>query len=154
MKRGWQCTGTVFAILFAIWAQQAWQLSLTDALGPGPGFFPFVLALLGVVLSVVVVVQAGSAVAASAPSGEPLVPRGAALRSVLILLGALVGVAFLLEPLGFRLTIAIFCLVLLPALGARNRYVIGAFAAAASFGVYLLFSDLLKVPLPTGLLDF
>ena len=32
MKRGWQCTGIVFAIVFAAWAYEAWKLSLTDAL--------------------------------------------------------------------------------------------------------------------------
>lgn len=150
MKRGWQCTGTVFAILFAAWAYQAWKLSLTDALGPGPGFFPFFLALSGVVLAVLLVLRADDAT-----QGEPgadLLPRGAALRAVVILFAALVGVALLLEPLGFRLTVALFCLVLLPALGARNLVVIGVFAAAASFGVYALFSNLLKVPLPVGLL--
>ena len=155
MKRGWQCTGAVFAALFALWAQQAWQLPLTDVLGPGPGFFPFYLAVLGVGLAVALMLQAGKVTASGDPAQphEPLLPRGAALRSVTLLFAALVGVALLLEPLGFRLTVALFCLLLLPTLGAHNRLVIAVFAAAASFGVYALFSDLLKVPLPVGLLD-
>jgi putative tricarboxylic transport membrane protein len=152
MKRGWQFTGTVFAIVFAIWAHQAWRLSLTDALGPGPGFFPFFLALSGVALAVVLVLQAGSAFEGDPQASQRLLPRGAALRSVVVLLAALAGVALLLEPLGFRLVVALFCLVLLPALGARNYLVVVIFAVAASFGVYSLFSDLLKVPLPIGLL--
>lgn len=152
MKRGWQCTGAVFAILFAAWAYQAWKLSLTDALGPGPGFFPFFLALSGVVLAVLLVRQAGDAAPAEEEARARLLPRGAALRAVLVLLAALVGVAVLLEPLGFRLTVALFCLLLLPALGTRNKLVIAVFALAASFGVHALFSDLLKVPLPVGLL--
>lgn len=152
MKRGWQFTGAAFAILFAAWAQQSWTLSLTDALGPGPGFFPFVLSLAGAALAIALAVRAGSIEHGSTPSGQPLFPRGRALRTVLVALVALIAVAFLLEPLGFRLTVAAFCLVLLPALGARNRLVVAAFAAAASFGVYSLFADLLKVPLPVGLL--
>jgi hypothetical protein len=48
--------------------------------------------------------------------------------------------------------VAAFCLVVLPALGARNVFVIILFAAAASFGVHALFSDLLKVSLPVGAL--
>jgi putative tricarboxylic transport membrane protein len=152
MKRGWQCTGTVFAILFAAWAQQSWSLSLTDALGPGPGFFPFVLALLGVVLSVALVLRAGHASGSDTPPAENLLPSRTALRSVLVVTAALTGVTFALEPLGYRLTVAAFCLVLLPTLGARNILVVGAFVVAASIGVYALFSDLLKVPLPIGLL--
>jgi putative tricarboxylic transport membrane protein len=152
MKRGWQCTGIVFAIVFAAWAYEAWKLSLTDALGPGPGFFPFILALSGVVLAVIVALQTQSAAAGEADAEAPLLPRGAALRRVVILLAALVGVAVLLDPLGFRLTVALFCLALLPALGARNYAVVAVFAAAASFGIHALFSDLLKVPLPVGLL--
>jgi putative tricarboxylic transport membrane protein len=152
MKRGWQCTGTAFAILFAVWAQQSWTLSLTDALGPGPGFFPFVLSLIGAALAIALAMRAGSIEDVSAPSGQPLFPRGRSLRTVLLVLAALAAVAFLLEPLGFRLTVAAFCLVLLPTLGARNRLVVAAFAAAASFGVYSIFADLLKVPLPVGVL--
>ena len=150
MKRGWQYSGIAFAVLFALWAQQAWTLSLTDALGPGPGFFPFFLALIGMVLAVIVVWRAGHIVD-PASSAEPVLPRGRALRTVCVLLTALVLVAVLLDVIGFRATIAAFCLVLLPVLGARNPWVIGTFAAAASFGVYALFSDLLKVPLPTGI---
>lgn len=152
MKRGWQYTGTVFAILFAVWAYQAWRLSLTDALGPGPGFFPFFLALGGVALAIALVRQAGSMFEGDPQASQRLLPRGAALGRVAILLGALAGVALLLEPLGFRLVVAMFCLLLLPALGARNYLVVVIFAAAASVGVYALFSDLLKVPLPIGLL--
>jgi putative tricarboxylic transport membrane protein len=152
MKRGWQYTGMIFALLFAVWAQQAWHLSLTDPLGPGPGFFPFFLAVLGAILAIALVLQAGSAAENGERAAQHLLPQGAALRTVTVLLAALVGVAMLLEPLGFRLTMGLFCLVLLPALGARNVLVIAAFCAAASFGVYALFSDLLKVPLPIGLL--
>ena len=152
MKRGWQCTGTAFAILFAAWAQQAWSLSLTDALGPGPGFFPFVLALLGVALSVALALRAGHLSGSDAAEAQNLLPGRSALRSVLIVAAALAVVTVALEPLGYRLTLAAFCLVLLPTLGARNIFVVGIFAAVASFGVYALFSDLLKVPLPVGLL--
>ncbi len=152
MKRAWQCTGTAFAILFAAWAQQSWMLSLTDALGPGPGFFPFVLSLAGVALAMALALRAGSVEHDSAPPLQPLFPRGRALRTVLVVLAALCAVAILLEPLGFRLSVAAFCLALLPALGARNRVVVAVFIAAASFGVYGLFADVLKVPLPIGLL--
>ena len=144
-------------MLFALWAHQSWRLSLTDALGPGPGFFPFWLSLIGVALSIALIARTRRNPAAHAPAaltgGDSVLPRGAALRQILIILGALAGVALLLETLGFRLVMAVFCLLVLPALGARNWLVIAIFAAAASIGVNAVFSDLLKVPLPVGVFE-
>ena len=152
MKRGWQYAGAAFAILFALWAQQAWKLSLTDTLGPGPGFFPFILALLGLLLALLLVFRADAVTRQSEHAFDPVLPARGARFPVGVLLGSLIAVALLLEPLGYRLTVAAFSVVVLPALGARNFVVIGLFAAAASFGVYAVFSDLLKVPLPSGVL--
>ena len=48
-------TGAMLAFcLFALW--QSLLLSLTDRLGPGPGFFPFWLALIGIFIVLVVLV--------------------------------------------------------------------------------------------------
>jgi len=152
VKRAWQTAAAAFAVLFLVWAQQSWSLSLTDALGPGPGFFPFWLALLGAGLSIALIVQFQRSPPTDAPTEMRVLPQGAAVRPVCTLLGALIGVAVLLEPLGFRLCVAAFCLIVLPAMGARNWLVIITFALVASFGIHALFSDLLKVPLPIGLL--
>ena len=144
-------------MLFALWAHQSWRLSLTDALGPGPGFFPFWLSLIGFALSVALIVRTRRNPDVHAPAafagGESVLPRGAASRQILVILGALAGVALLLETLGFRLVMAVFCLLVLPALGARNWLIIVIFAAAASIGVHAVFSDLLKVPLPVGVFE-
>ncbi len=152
MKRAWQITAATFAVLFVLWAQQSWRLSLTDALGPGPGFFPFWLSLIGAALSVALIVSLQREAQPNETAFATILPRGTAVRPVLTLLGALIGVAALLEPLGFPLTVLAFCLIVLPAIGARNWVVIAIFALAASFGILSLFSDLLKVPLPMGLL--
>ena len=50
----------VLACLFAVFATATWLAhgyALKDALGPGPGFFPFWLGLIGAVLSLVLLVQ-------------------------------------------------------------------------------------------------
>jgi putative tricarboxylic transport membrane protein len=123
--------------------------SLTDALGPGPGFFPFWLSLIGAGLTLAILVQD---VRSPDTSGEPLLPdRPAMLRGAGVLI-ALALVAALLEPLGFRLTMLVFIAGLLFWLGARSPTAIALTAAAGSFGVFHVFYYWLKVPLPIGAL--
>ena len=56
--------------------------------------------------------------------------------------------AALLEAIGFRVAMLGLLPYLLLVLGARNSLAIGLFSLAGSFGVYHVFSGLLKVPLP------
>ena len=51
MKRGWQVAVDALLAVFAFFAYESLQLSLRDALGPGPGFFPFWLGVAGAVLA-------------------------------------------------------------------------------------------------------
>ena len=150
MRRAWQIASLVSLTLAALSAWYARGLSLTDALGPGPGFFPFWLALVGGGLALVLLVQATRGTA-PLPAG-PLVPDGPALRRVGLIVVALTGVAVMLEPLGFRLVTAVFLVVLLVALGIRRWWVTAVFALLGSFGVFHVFYHWLKVPLPIGLL--
>jgi putative tricarboxylic transport membrane protein len=123
--------------------------SLVDALGPGPGFFPFWLSLIGAALTVAVLIQN-----ARSPDGATLsiLPnRQAALQAGAVLV-ALMLAAALLEPLGFRLTMLVFIAGLLLVLGARSPSAILLTALAGSFGVFHVFFYWLKVPLPIGAL--
>ena len=65
-------TGVMLAFcLFAAW--QSWLLPLTDRLGPGPGFFPFWMALIGIALAIgllVVTVATPATAPAEAPDGD------------------------------------------------------------------------------------
>jgi putative tricarboxylic transport membrane protein len=123
--------------------------SLIDALGPGPGFFPFWLSLIGLLLTIAILVETwrdpNLASASILPGREAAVQCG-------IVLATLVAAAVLFEPLGFRLTMLFFIAGLLPALGARSPIAIAATAVAGSFGVFHVFLYWLKVPLPTGAL--
>jgi putative tricarboxylic transport membrane protein len=123
--------------------------SLMDALGPGPGFFPFWLSVLGTALTVAILIE--TARSRDGGSGS-ILPSGQAawqVGGVLIALGA---AAALLEPLGFRLTMLLFIAGLLFALGARSPFAIVLTALAGSFGVFHVFFYWLKVPLPIGAL--
>ena len=152
MQRAWKIAGAAFAVVCAYWAYESWQLSLQDALGPGPGFFPFCLSLAGVLLSVMLILQ-GRPAATGTDEEQALLPPGDALRKVILVLVALSAVTALLDVIGYRIAVTIFSAVLLYLLGARSWWVIVVFALASGFGVHALFSDLLKVPLPVGYFD-
>ena len=125
--------------------------SLRDALGPGAGFFPFWLGALGLVLSLVLLVQSSRG-GSIAEAPQALLPRGEGAWRAAALLAGLVAAALLLQPLGFRLTMLVFSMGLLLALGVRRPVAIAVFALASSFGLFHVFYYWLQVPLPIGLL--
>jgi putative tricarboxylic transport membrane protein len=121
--------------------------SLFDALGPGPGFFPFWLSVVGVVLTIGILIE--DARTEFAEEGT-ILPRGAAAWQAAAVLLALAATAVLLEPLGFRVTMLLFTGALLLVLGARSIATVALVSIAGSFGVFHLFYHWLKVPLPVG----
>jgi putative tricarboxylic transport membrane protein len=152
MRRGWVLAAAALFVASVVWAWQSLQLSLFDRLGPGPGFFPFWLSLIGAVLSAVVLVQTRAG--ATEAEGEPILPRGVAAVRVIAILVALAIVASLMTLLGFRVAMALFAGGLLWALGERRWWAIGLFGLAGSFGLFYIFNDKLDVVLPTGVLGF
>jgi putative tricarboxylic transport membrane protein len=148
VKRGWIVASIAFLALFCVTVWESTSYALLDELGPGPGFFPLWLGVIGAVLSALLILE--TARGPADPPDMALVPdREATFRvlSVIVMMG--VGAA-LLEWLGWRLTALIVTGALLPALGARSPIAIGLFVLAASFGVFHIFYYLLKVPLPIG----
>jgi len=122
-----------------------------DALGPGPGFFPFWLSLIGLGLAAAMLAQLARGKDHADGALEVPPSRPAALQGLAVL-GAMSLAAVLLEPLGFRLTTLLFLASLLPVLGARSAPAIALCAAGGSFGVFHVFYYWLKVPLPIGAL--
>ena len=144
--RGWQAAAVAFAALFAFFAYESFQLSLTDALGPGPGFFPFWLGVLGALLALLLLVRLRLRKAEAGTDAISFDRAG--VRDVLLVLAGLTAASAVLELAGFRLAMFALLAYLLLVLGARRRLAIALFAAAGSFGVYHVFFDLLRVPLP------
>ena len=164
VRRGWQIACVCLLGIFLPALVTSLGYSLTDALGPGPGFFPFWLSLIGAVLTAVILAQvtlgAGPSadedhvsVAEPVPAENIAIARAAdrqvALQGVGVLV-ALTAAAALFEPLGYRLTMLPFIAGLLLILGARSRIAIALTALAGSFGVFHVFYHWLKVPLPIG----
>jgi putative tricarboxylic transport membrane protein len=121
--------------------------SLSDALGPGPGFFPFWLSVIGAALTVALL--ADTIRMPELPGSGLLLSRHALAQGGGVLL-ALAVAAALLEPLGFRLTMLGFIAGLLLLLGVRSLPAVTLTALAGSFGVFHVFFYWLKVPLPIG----
>jgi putative tricarboxylic transport membrane protein len=152
LKRGWQVATAALLATFALFAYESFQLSLSDTLGPGPGFFPFWLGLLGAALAVALLVHLRLN---QVDLGDAALEfdRAGVRSVVLVIVGLTVGTA-LLEVIGFRLSMLLLIAYLLVILRVRSRVAIAICAGAGSFGVFHLFFDLLKVPLPVGIFGF
>ena len=141
--RGWQAALACLLVVFAFFAFESLQLSLRDTLGPGPGFFPFWLSVAGACFSLFLLLQlARGRLAFESPVLK------FELRPVALVLAGLIVATVLLEAIGFRLAMLALLPYLLLVLGARNWLAIGLFSVGGSFGVYHVFTGLLKVPLP------
>jgi putative tricarboxylic transport membrane protein len=127
--------------------QDPWALT-------GPRLFPLIASVALIVLSLAFLVR--TFVAPDAELGEFAAREAADTEwRVPVLVGiALLAYAQLLEPVGYLLSSAAFFPVVAWILGSRSpvRDVIAG--AALSLGVYVVFTQLLAVPLPIGILGF
>ena len=150
MRRGWQVAAWTLLVICLLFSYESFQLSLSDTLGPGPGFFPFWLGVLGAVLAVALLVQLHlNRVDLGAAALEF---DRAGVRTVIQVVVALAAGSALLEIAGFRVSMLLMLGYLLFILGVRSWLAIAVFAAVGSFGVFHVFFYLLRVPLPMGIL--
>lgn len=128
------------------------DLHYYTSMGPGPGFFPFWLSVILVILSVLNFAQVTFGEQArelARASVEFMEGRGGVMRFAVIPL-ALAGTAFFLERAGYGITMFIMNVVVLWVLGARNIVTILVISVAGSFGIQYVFIHWLNVQLPTG----
>ena len=151
-KRVFQATATILILFSVLVAIESLKLSYYTTLGPGSGFFPLWLAVLLGVLSAALLFQTATG-RLRLPDEERAVSKGGAARVVLVL-AAMVLVALLLQPVGFRITIAAFMLLMLVALGRQPLWLAASVSLALPLALFELFTQLLRVPLPRGLLGF
>lgn len=132
-----------FISVYAIYG--SFGLRLWTPRGPGPGFFPFVLAIAILGMTIIWFVQSlRDPVEASSGS------TGTSMRHIVISVATLVIVAAAMEWIGFRAAILLFLLYELlvnAKLAWWKALIIGLIA---SFGGYWLFNDFLGVSLPVG----
>lgn len=144
---------SLLIIAFSTWVGfEAVHLNYYTRLGPGPGFFPFWLALLMGGLAAVWFVQLrlrplqGKAI--------DFLPGRAGFLRIAALIISVVIFGLLLERVGFPVLMFAFLLFLLVALGRQSVAVTLVVSILGSFGVYYLFSHYLNVHLPASSIEF
>lgn len=110
---------------------------------PGPGFFPWLLGLVFVLLSLVLLAHAVLAPVAVTES-----PAG--VLNVLWLLAALAVYVAILDPVGYPIATFLLVLFMLRVLEPQRWSLALVLAVFAAGGSYVLFALWLSVPLPPG----
>jgi putative tricarboxylic transport membrane protein len=120
--------------------------------GPGAGFLPFWLGAAMAILSIILLVNATREPAQA--SGRSPFPKGRAVLSILMTVGALAAFISLLETLGFLLSIALLTAFLLRVVEQEGWLMSATVAVANSAGLYVIFQMLLGVSLPKSIFGF
>jgi len=151
MSRVYQIASIVFLLGSAFVGIYSWMdLQFYTRLGPGPGFFPFWLSVIFGILSVIMFCEA--TFGRSDPMPADFYPTKTGYLRVGAIILTLIATVLMLEPLGFRLTMLLFYIFLLYVLGRQNIVVTTLVALTGSVGIFYVFVELLKVPLPVGML--
>lgn len=126
----------------------AHQLALGRPGSPGPGFFPFFLALALSIVSLVLLVRSLAVTRGQENDSHP--GKSLRRRRVVWTLLLLLGYSFGLEPLGFLLATFLLMLFLYRVVGPQRWEVAMGGAFVTVVAAYALFR-LLQVRLPAGL---
>ena len=138
------------ACLVVLW--QATALPYLSPTGPGPGFFPLWLAVIGAVLAGLIAVNARRT--PGLPAGPTEHGGRAGLLRIALAAGGLVVTIALIPVLGLILAVLVYLLFLALAIERLSLPVgIGTSVGTMAF-VYIVFARLLRVPFPTGPLGF
>ena len=145
-KPGEMVVGLCFAVIGIVFVIGAFKLTVGVPTEPKPGFFPFIDGVILIALSVLFLVQAW----------RGRVGEGSAFgnfRALAIVVVTLILYVATLESLGYVITTAVLSGVVLYVLETKPRPLV-LVSVGLALGSYLLFSRLLGVTLPPGLLTF
>ena len=126
------------------------QYDYWGANGPGPAFLPFWLGLAKAVLAAGLLVGA----LRSSEPGAAWIPRGDALRRLLLVLGATTALVVLLDVVGMVVGTLLFLVGLFRFLDRQSWPLTLAVALAVAALNFLVFTHWLRVPMPVGPFGF
>jgi putative tricarboxylic transport membrane protein len=139
--------GLALLIFGAVVLALGWHLPFGTPASPGPGMLPFLVVGLMMALAFLMLLQAGSSPPIATVQWDDL-PH--ALRVMAI---AVVAVA-LYEPVGFIITMTLMMFILLFPIERQKLLTSALVAVGMTVGAYFLIAELLKTPLPMGLLGY
>lgn len=125
-------------------AYESAKLPFGTVRNPGPGFFPWWISAVIVLLALVYLVQALTSRSSTTREGPGRIAKVAAL---LVVLSAY---TFLIEPLGYPLCTFLLVLFMLRSTDPQRWAVALGMAAITAVGSYVVFAIWLSVPLPRG----
>jgi len=138
----------VFVIL-AVWiCFEALQVPLGSFRMPGAGFFPLTL---GLALGMFAVMLLGMSLLSPAAGSTDAWPER---RDGFYLVASVVAAVWLFERAGFLLTMALFLALTTRVLGKINWLTAVVLALVGSVAAYVVFSRVLLIALPSGILPF
>jgi len=145
--------GSMITIVFGLFAvTQAAQLDYWSPFGPGSGFIPLWASIVltggGILLLIQSLLKRQAGVKPPAPDR---LRRFLAVASVAALTA---GAAVLMDYLGFSISIFLFVLLMVGAIGKHRWHVSLTTAALTAASFYVVFAVWLQVPLPKGLMGF
>lgn len=152
MTRAHQITAVILMLISAYFAWESLSMNFYTSIGPGPGFFPLFISIALGLLSVLFLI--GTTVRPREPLPADFYASRAAYLHIGAVSLALIGTIFLMERLGFRITILLFYLFIFVSFGKVRPVLAILVAMAGSLGVYYIFVKWLMVPLPVGPLGF
>ncbi len=150
MKSVDRLSGLFFILLSVILCLTTLELPGWSLESPGPVVFPLLLGLSLLILSIIFFVQSRSSPSSAFSS---LFSKGEVLR-VIYLLGAFFLCVITLEWIGF--VVSIFALMVFLLTGIGGKRIAGSifFSLISSLSIYVIFTRLLGVRLPRGVLWF
>ncbi|MFO7708400.1 MAG: tripartite tricarboxylate transporter TctB family protein [Desulfobacterales bacterium] len=152
MKRPYQLLALILFLLSLLIAYESLQLKYYTSLGPGPGFFPFWLSLALAVLAIAMFIQATFKKAPPRPID--FVDTRLGYMRACAMCAAWIWATFMLERLGYRLTMLVFFPFLLLTLGSVRWYLVILISLLGALIAFYLFTLVLSAPLPVGPFDW
>jgi hypothetical protein len=131
--------------VFVGWENRVYPLGTLQE--PGPGYTPLLISIFLGAMGLLIAVRGG----ASTPMRDTKWPE--AKRAVIILL-ACSAATYTLEPLGYRVTVAVLIVFFLGVMERKKPLTVTGVAVGFSLLSYYFIGTLLRVPLPLGPLGF
>ena len=150
MKKNDIIAGAIFIALGIFIFTQTWNYPSPEKGHPGPDLFPNILALLFVGFGLALIIKARKLISTES-EGAPLGPRR--ISNALFVLGIVAAYVAVVNTVGFLITSAVLLFLLMKKLGVTILKSAIASIIITLF-INLMFSKILRVPLPYGILGW